>query len=212
MSNTGSFLSATDVLYKKALKSLFSLYSSLDVRSDTKNTRLFLKLFDSLVKPVLLYGCEIWGSFASNPKAKSEKFVNKFYRTLLGAAPNSSTAGIHAELGRYPLHVNIQQSMIKYWFRIISLSSDRLAVHCYWSLLELNPTNDPWFNAIQNIINSSGQNFLWNSQMSLSTLDPRTLSRYACYISRTLENVSMQHIHEKINSETKLSFLKDWAY
>ena len=66
VSNTGSFVKAADNLYKKALKSLFSIYSSLDVRSDVKNTRLFLKLFDSLVKPVLLYGCDIWGSTAIN--------------------------------------------------------------------------------------------------------------------------------------------------
>ena len=36
VSNLGSFIKATETLYKKALKSLFSIYSSLDVRSDKK--------------------------------------------------------------------------------------------------------------------------------------------------------------------------------
>ena len=121
----------------------------------------------------------------------------------------SSTVGVHAELGRFPLLVNIQQAMIKYWFRIISRPEDRLAAHCYWSILELNPTNDPWLNTIQNIINSTGLHFLWNTQKSLSTQNPWVLFKYESYICRTLQDVSLQHANEKINSETKLSYLKN---
>ena len=180
ISNTGSFLKATDILYKKALKSLFSIYASVNVRSDEKNTRLFLKLFDSLVKPVLLYGCGIWGPFATNPKNSVDKFVNKLYRTLLGVPSNSSTVGVHAELGRFPLLVNIQQAMIKYWFRIISRPEDRLAAHCYWSILELNPTNDPWLNTIQNIINSTG---LHTSKITVNPKPQGSLQVRKLYLS-----------------------------
>ena len=45
MTNTCSFAKATDILYKKALKALFSVYSSLDVRSDLKIIPLFLPRF-----------------------------------------------------------------------------------------------------------------------------------------------------------------------
>ena len=209
MSNTGSFVKATDILYKKALKSLFSIYSTLNVRSDEQNIRLFLKLFDSLVKPVLLYGCDIWGSAATNPKNSIDKFVNKFYKTLLGVPSNTSTAGLHAELGRFPIKVNIQQILVKYWFRIITLPKDRLASHCYWSLLDINPINDQWFNTIKSIINSCGQYFIWNSQKTLSALDYRSLLRHENYLCRTLQDISLQEISEKINGETKLSLFKN---
>ena len=66
MTNTGNFTKATDILYKKALKALFSIYASIDIRADLNNVPLFIKLFDSLVKPVLLYGVEIWGSHINN--------------------------------------------------------------------------------------------------------------------------------------------------
>ena len=209
VSNTGSFVKAADILYKKALKALFSIYSSLDVRSDTKNTRLFLKLFDSLVKPILLYGCDIWGSAAINSNIVTNKFMNKFYRTLLGVPPNTSTAGIHSELGRFPISVNIQETMVKYWFRIISLPRDRLASHCYWSLLDLNPTKDPWITTIETALKSAGQMFVWNSQKTLSCLDRRCLSKYENYICQTLRDVSLQVNAEKINSESKLNFFKN---
>ena len=208
VSNVGSFIKATETLYKKALKSLFSIYSSLDVRSDEKNTRLFLKLFDSLVKPICTYGAEIWGPIASNPKNYIDKFVNKFYRTLLGVPRNTSTAGIHAELGRFPIVVYIQQAMIKYWFRIISLPSDRLTSHCYWSLYNLQPQNDPWLNSIKNIINSSGMHFVWSSQNILHQ-DPKYLLRLGRSICRTLEDVSLQNTSEKIYFETKLSLFRN---
>ena len=42
ISNTGSFLNATDSLYKKGLRALYSIYSTLDVRSDVANVRLFI--------------------------------------------------------------------------------------------------------------------------------------------------------------------------
>ena len=71
ISNTGSFTKATDILYKKALRALFSVYATIDIRSDETNAPLFLKLFDSLVKPVLLYGSEIWGSHTITEKTAS---------------------------------------------------------------------------------------------------------------------------------------------
>ena len=209
ITNTGSFSKASDVLYKKALKSLFSIYSSLDVRSDEKNTSLFIKLFDALVKPVLLYGCETWGSIAGNPNNVINKFVNKFYKTLLGVPQHTSTAGIHAELGRFPIFTTIQQTMIKFWFRLVTLPTSRLVSHCYWSLLNLNPRNDPWFNAIKNIFTSTGQQFIWDSQASLSSCDSRYVSSHVKYICQTLQDISLQQTNEKICDETKLSFYRN---
>ena len=209
ITNMGSFSKASDVLYKKALRSLFSIYSSLDVRSDEKNTRLFMKLFDSLVKPVLLYGCEIWGSIAGNPNNVINKFVNKFYKTLLGVPQHTSTAGIHAELGRFPIFTSIQQTMIKFWFRLVTLPKNRLVTHCYWSLLNINSRNDPWLNAIKNIIYSTGQNFIWDSQVNLSALDPKQASRHLKYICQTLQDISLQQTCDKIGNETKLEFYRN---
>ena len=102
ISNTGSFLGATNSLYKKGLRALYSIYSTLDVRSDVANVRLFLNLFDSLVQPVLLYGCEIWGSHCLNTNNRVITFVNKFYKTLLGVKQRCSNAGVLCELGRFP--------------------------------------------------------------------------------------------------------------
>ena len=56
---TGHCTYVRDILSKKAYKVLATvkrLFSNLDMTTITIN-----KLFDALVKPILLYGCEIWG-------------------------------------------------------------------------------------------------------------------------------------------------------
>ena len=209
ISNTGSFAKATNILYKKALRALYSVYSSLDIRSDELNVHLFLKLFDSLVKPVLLYGAEIWGSHTNSEKSVINKFTNKFYRTLLGVPRNSSNAGTHAELGRIPIQINVQQSMLKYWFRIISLPHSRLASHCYWTIVSSKTENDPWLNSIKNIIHSSGQYYLWDDQKSLASKDRAALRMCESYVARTLQDISLQQSFEKISKETKLYLLNN---
>ena len=204
MSNTGSFVKAVDVMYKKALKALFSVYSSLDVRADLKSIPIFLKLFDSLVKPVLLYGSEIWGSSIISGNNPINKFTNKFYRTLLGVPRNTSNVGIHAELGRFPIHVNAHQSMVRYWFRLITLPMDRLAAHCYWSLFDNSNITDPWLNSMSRIINSTGQYYVWSQQKHLASENKNVLRKHKLYICRTLGDLAHQATEENIGKETKL--------
>ena len=86
-----------------------------------------LHLFDSLVKPVLLYGSEVWGSYLFR-KTSLERFSDYFLkpnsefeivqmkacRHILGV---NKTACIHAclgELGRLPLLLCIIVNVIKY--------------------------------------------------------------------------------------------------
>ena len=58
MTSFGRYAYARDILSKKACKVLLTIKRSLaNTDIEIKN-----KLFDALVKPVLLYGCEILGS------------------------------------------------------------------------------------------------------------------------------------------------------
>ncbi len=59
---SGSFTYAQKRLCLKGSKALCSLLSSVNVRSGTTPTTL-LKLFDSMVRPILTYGSEVWGLY-----------------------------------------------------------------------------------------------------------------------------------------------------
>jgi hypothetical protein len=69
---SGSFTYAQEDLYNKSLKSYFKF--SKEFLLLKPNIHISMHVFDHTIKPILLYGCEIWGSF--NP------FTSKFRKDL----------------------------------------------------------------------------------------------------------------------------------
>ena len=80
-----------------------------------------LKLFDSLVSPILLYNYEIWGCFLKSVGNNYDKFVssifdervtpdnmhNKVCKMALGVDSKASNHAVKGEHGRFPLHLII---------------------------------------------------------------------------------------------------------
>ena len=102
--NSGSFKFAQNELYQKALKALFKLKSDFLVHNPEVKTSIHV--FDHTIKPILLYGCKIWGYF--NPfssrfrngnilidqvfsKLHCEKLNLKFCTFLLGVHRKAPT-------------------------------------------------------------------------------------------------------------------------
>ena len=60
MISSGRYTCAKEILSKKATKIVFTIKRLLsNIDSSAVETRY--KLFNALFKPVLIYGCEIWG-------------------------------------------------------------------------------------------------------------------------------------------------------
>ena len=161
------------------------------------------------MQPILLYGCDIWGSHCLNSSNKVFTLVNKFYKTLIGAKSRCSNSGVFSELGRYPIEINIAKAMTKFWFRLISLPKSRLSSHCYWFLHKTINLNDSWFDAIKIIINTTGQYHIWNNQTDLINLPQFQKSKIQNYVIQTLKDVYSQSANAKINSESKLYLFKN---
>ena len=58
---SGSFTEATSDLYKKGLKALFKIRKCVEYYKPKLKT--LIHIFDHTVKPVVLYGSDIWGTF-----------------------------------------------------------------------------------------------------------------------------------------------------
>ena len=67
---SGSFTYAQEDLYNKSLKAYFKFSKEFLLLKPN----ISMHVFDHTIKPILLYGCEIWGSF--NP------FTSKFRKGL----------------------------------------------------------------------------------------------------------------------------------
>lgn len=98
-----------------------------------------LQLFDIFVKPVLSYGCEVWGvDILGQPGSAPERVHRWFCRRLLGLPQSACSATALAELGRWPLHVHWAQQLSRFWNRLLELQgSDRLVSWAFQDNLEL---------------------------------------------------------------------------
>ena len=68
---SGSFSPAQKELYSKALKGYYKLRR--DFISFGPNVKNSIHVFDHIIKPILLYGSEVWGYF--NPFKKRLRYV-----------------------------------------------------------------------------------------------------------------------------------------
>ena len=137
----GNTNAARNDLYKRGLKAYFKLVRSL---KPLPKPSILLHLFDHLIKPILLYGCEIWSpldllyrnakgplnekaSFIKDLRDKfpyitkymdkedpTEKLHLKCCKLALGVHSKSSNLAVYAELGRYPLFIDQLVQCIKY--------------------------------------------------------------------------------------------------
>ena len=91
-------------MYQKSLKGFFSLKSKI-LDFDVMNNPLKFKLFDTLIRPILTYGSEIW---VTDYKIKEntldnlpfEKIQNRFCKYLLGVHKKASNFAARLEFGR----------------------------------------------------------------------------------------------------------------
>jgi hypothetical protein len=92
---SGKFQEAQKVLFNKAMKASYKLYKEVNSLSPNVNTELHL--FDHTICPILLYGCENWGTLSAYKISNNnlslfeafkdwdfEKLNIKFYKYLLG--------------------------------------------------------------------------------------------------------------------------------
>ena len=122
MTSSGRYTYARDILSKKAYKVLATV-KRLFSNSDTTTITIKNKLFDALVKPILLYGCEIWGpellSYKTHfDKSTIEQVHIKFCKQTLNTPWYTENIACRAELGRYPLSIDIKASIFSYSLRL----------------------------------------------------------------------------------------------
>ena len=93
------------------------------LKHKTISVEYILDLFDTLVKPILTYGFEVYGM---QNYSVVEKFYLKFLKRTLNVKMSTNSCMIYAETGRYPLAIYIKVSMITQWINIVHSSDDKL--------------------------------------------------------------------------------------
>ena len=130
ITSTGNFNAHLDQSKEKALHAFFKLSWTVDFKElKPKPANM---LFDSLISPILTYGCEVWGTYQKQnfdvwDKNQIEKVHLQFCKYYLGINRKSSNIASRSELGRFPLKIFIDTLILKYYNHLITMPDDSIA-------------------------------------------------------------------------------------
>ena len=176
LSFNGSFYRAQKALASQALKSLYSLNSLFDTIPLDISEKI--KLFDSMVSPILSYGSEVWG-FHISPDIENVHI--KFLKQLLGVNSRTCKNSVYGEFGRYPLLVLRRIKIIKYWLRIKQCPNSIMYKLMYLKNNNNNYVNT-WTQKVQSLLNNLGLGYMWElrslDDININTIIQRIYDNY----------------------------------
>ena len=89
-------------------KIIFVLKQCL-IKLQTPPVSVALHLFNSIIKPILCYGCEIWGFTV---KEEIERIEVQYLKYILHLPKNATNSAVRGELGQFPLHLFWKENII----------------------------------------------------------------------------------------------------
>ncbi|CAJ0922587.1 unnamed protein product [Ranitomeya imitator] len=114
---SGSFKQAIETLKDKACKTFYAIRRTLYHLKPP--VRVWLKIFDSIIAPILLCGSEVWGphtypDWSKWDSSPTEIFHLEFCKHLLQVHRSTSNSACRAELGRFPLHLTVLKRALSF--------------------------------------------------------------------------------------------------
>ena len=161
----GSFTPALTELRKKSIRALFGLKRY--IMRDSLSFGALLKLFDCLIKPVLLYVCQVivphtllTRSFINPPSIDKffkdigndmyEKFQLKFLKWACGVHRNTANVCVYGDSGRYPFTINAIKLAIDYFGRLQNAPVNTLL---HKAFIEQQSLSLDWYVNVSALIN-----------------------------------------------------------
>ena len=173
LARSGSFNQAKKHISGQANKALFSLLRK--IRNLNPPYDFQFDLFNKTVKPILLYGSEIWG-FGNIDVI--ERIQLKFLKYIFNFKKSTPSFMIYGELGIMPIYIDIEIRVISYWSKTISLSDQptQLSYMVYKILNNMHKNKlvtSLYIENVKSILESCGFSGVWHSQ---DTNNPKRLS------------------------------------
>ena len=118
-------------LKNRALRALAKLKNKMG-NCFRKHPLITLKLFRSLIEPIILYASDFWGILKMPINNPIENLFTSFCKQLLGVQKQTSNIGVLLELGQTPIMILAQKNAIKNWVRITNnLKCNNLVISSY---------------------------------------------------------------------------------
>ena len=124
-----------------------------------------LYLFESLIKPILLYGSDFWGCLPLPKNNPIEKLHLMFCKHILGVYKTTTTEGVLLELGKLPLSLFAQKAAVKNWERIRKGKCNPLLFLSYkCAIKDATEGNCMWLSNIRKTLENNGMLYSFLNQ------------------------------------------------
>ena len=153
------------------------------------------KIFDTMVKPILCYGSEIWGYRYAE---KIERVQVNFCKQYCNLSQNTANALALGECGRLPLYTTYVFRCIKYWIKLIRMENHRYPKQCYEMLNRLDAAGrNTWATSVKDVLYKYGFGYAWISQ------DVGDDIIFLHMFQQRLKDCCLQNWHENVNGMSK---------
>ena len=118
-------------------------------KNSQNNPKIYTKLFDNCVVPVLHYCAGVWGLQSHQVLQNIQNMAMRFYLCTHKLAPT----GLVGDLGWYSLSLFRKLSAVRLWNRFIKMSDNRIAKKVFtsdWQLYNKNWSSE--FKQVQCIV------------------------------------------------------------
>jgi len=193
-SYNGKFNMAKKKLVEQAQKAVYALYRK--TRNMAIPIDLQLKLFDSLIEPILLYACEIWGFENINIL---EKVHLRFLKNILSVRSSTPNFMVYGETGRYPLAIKVKTRVLNFWTKLL-MNQTKLSGIMYnllYSMYSSENYNSKWLLFVKSVLDETGLSLVWNNQSALHSNDVKIV------VKQILCDQFIQKWHSDIDSSSR---------
>ena len=141
-----------EYLCNQSVKAQFGLKAKLKVIGDIQPT-VMVHLFESLIKPILIYGSDVWG--ASKPaRTAVDTIFLRYVKNFLGVKTTTSTHIVHGEVGCLPPSTACVISVLRYANRVSHMHENTIAKKVYCEFLRLHDLGfNNWYSDIFHLAN-----------------------------------------------------------
>ena len=174
-----------------------------------KHIDVSLHLFDTLIKPILLYGSDFWGCLKLPKNNPIENLHMAFCKELLGVQKQTPNLGVLLELGRLPLSVFAKKNCIKNWERIaIKNNANSILKASYqWAL----QNNTGWPQSIKEYLSHIGLMNIFLNQGNRNPADTKVFNRekdifYQTSFYEIQNNLSKLKTYSKLKTNIGIEF------
>ena len=157
-----SFTAACKDLASRGKNALFHIMRKL-YALDNNSFTLLMKLFDSQIQPMVLYGSELWG--LDQAAVHCETVHTYALKRFLGVDRRTPNDLVYGETNRYPIHIKAAVNCIRYWFKLLQMDNSRIPRKAYDMLFSLDARGkENWVSKVREFLFKYGFGIVWECQ------------------------------------------------